>query len=75
MKAEDKAKEIYNKYYVLIFDIDSDLSEEILISILAKECALIAVYELIKQEISLLGLSEYYIPIWWNMVITEIEKL
>jgi len=48
---------------------------ELLKDKIAKQCALIAVDELIKQEISLLGLGENYIPTWYNWVKHEIELL
>jgi len=46
--AKEKAVQLFNKYYVSILEIDHDLSEEIIISILAKKHALIAVDEILK---------------------------
>lgn len=40
---QQKAKELLNYYYILIQDIGGELGQEILVSILAKECALFAV--------------------------------
>jgi hypothetical protein len=47
MIAKEKAVQLFNKYYVSILEVNNDLSEEILISILAKQCAIIAVDEII----------------------------
>jgi len=71
MKAKEKARELVSVMILHSNCQDGAWMDEDL----AKQCALIAVDELIKQEISLLGLSEKYIPTWWNMVKKEIEKL
>jgi hypothetical protein len=44
---EEKAKELFNQYHNLIQDIGGELGQEILVSILAKNCALIAVDEIL----------------------------
>lgn len=38
-----EAKDIYNRFYMILFDSDSDKSEEINVSTLAKACAYEAV--------------------------------
>jgi hypothetical protein len=48
MTAKEKAVQLFNKYYVSILEVNNDLSEEIIISILAKKHALIAVDEMLK---------------------------
>ena len=48
MNPKEKATQLFNKYYVYILEINHDLSEEIIISILAKKHALIAVDEIIE---------------------------
>ena len=48
MTSKEKAVQLFNKYYVSILEINNDLSEEIIISILAKKQALIAVDEIIS---------------------------
>jgi hypothetical protein len=44
---KEKAKELFNQYHNLIQEIGGDLGHEILVSILAKNCALIAVDEIL----------------------------
>lgn len=70
MNPKEKATQLFNKYYVSILGIDNDLSEEVIISILAKKQALIAVDEIL----SLLFLSQAEIN-YWMQVKNEIEKL
>ena len=45
---KEKAKELFDQYHNLIQDIGGDLGHEILVSILAKSCALIAVDEILN---------------------------
>jgi hypothetical protein len=44
---KEKAKLIFNQYHNLIQEIGGDMGHEILVSILAKNCALIAVDEIL----------------------------
>jgi hypothetical protein len=44
---KEKAKELFGYYHKLIQDIGGELGQEILVSILAKNCALIAVDEIL----------------------------
>jgi hypothetical protein len=48
MNPKEKAVQLFNKYYVLILEINHDLSEEMIISLLVKKQALIAVDEIIE---------------------------
>ncbi|NBW22354.1 MAG: hypothetical protein EBR82_81830 [Caulobacteraceae bacterium] len=64
---QQKAKELLNYYYILIQDIGGELGQEILVLILAKECALFAVDEIIKATTPLT--STYF----WQEVKKEIE--
>ena len=50
MTSKEKSVQLFNKYYVSILEINNDLSEEIIISILAKKQALIAVTEIINSN-------------------------
>jgi hypothetical protein len=75
MSAKDKAMELVDTYRIMLMNSDTECGEEILCTVIAKKAALIAVNELIKQEISLLGLGENYIPTWYNWVKQEIELL
>ena len=71
MNPKDKATQLFNKYYVSILEINHDLSEEIIISILAKKQALIAVDEILKVAFySTVEIYNFYLEIR-----IEIEKL
>jgi hypothetical protein len=71
MTAQEKAKELFDNYYIIC----QEYTEEIQCSIQAKQCALIAVDELLKEcwdhrEIDLQAGYDY-----WQEVKKEIEKL
>lgn len=71
---KDKAKELFIHYHNLIQDIGGELGQEILVSILAKQCALFAAREVLKQKwnIEVPGsYDEYY---YWEEVEHEIES-
>jgi hypothetical protein len=51
MTAKDKAQEIFNSFYVILFDSESDKGEEVLVSMLAKKCAIEAVNQIIQSEV------------------------
>jgi hypothetical protein len=72
---KEKADELFNHYYNLIQSIGGELGQEILVSILAKQCALFAVREVLKEKwnIDVPGSQdEYY---FWEEVEHEIENL
>ena len=73
MIPKEKAKEIFNKHYMAILNIDSDYSEECLISILSKNHALISIEEIINNNThnDPLNTDIYY----WLEVKQEIENL
>ena len=48
MRPKEKADEIFTNYHNLIQEIGGELGQEILVSILAKQCALIAVDEILN---------------------------
>jgi hypothetical protein len=62
---EEKAKELFNQYHNLIQEIGGDMGHEILVSILAKHCALIAVDEIleIKSVDKDFSLSHYWLDV------------
>ena len=66
---KEKAKELFNQYHNLIQEIGGDMGHEIVVSILAKHCALIAVDEIIKATTPLT--STYF----WKEVEREINNL
>jgi hypothetical protein len=71
---KQKAIELFNYYYILIQDIGGELGQEILVSILAKHCALFAAREVLKEKwnIEVEGsYDEYY---YWEEVEHEIEN-
>lgn len=69
---KEKAKELFNYYYNLIQDIGGELGQEILVSILAKQCALFAARQMLKENIGIpLHYDTYY---YWEEVVHEIEN-
>ncbi len=78
---KEKAKELFGYYHKLIQDIGGDLGHEILVSILAKNCALIAVDEIIDSHYKiknfLFNEIGYLItnPEYWQEVKEEINNL
>ena len=68
-KPEEKAKELFKHYHNLIQDIGGELGQEILVSILAKQCVLFAVKEFLQNDLN----SEVYY--YWEEVEHEIENL
>ena len=66
---KEKAKELFDHYHNLIQEIGGDLGHEILVSILAKNCALIAVKQILDNDLN----SEVYF--YWEEVEEEINNL
>jgi hypothetical protein len=66
---KEKAKELFDQYHNLIQEIGGELGQEILVSILAKHCALIAVKEIIQNDLN----SEVYY--YWEEVEDELNNL
>jgi len=62
---KEKAKELFDQYHNLIQEIGGDMGHEILVSILAKNCALIAVDEIleIKSVDKDFSLSHYWVDV------------
>jgi len=77
MNREDKAKSIYNDYYLMILENGKGLSQEITISILAKKSALIAVNEILNcnPHTNQFNTDVYSTYDYWFKVKLEIEKL
>jgi hypothetical protein len=75
MTPKEKAEELFNHYHNLIQSIGGELGQEILVSILAKQSALFAAREVLKQKWNIEVPSsedEYY---WWEEVEHEIESI
>ena len=71
---KEKAKELFTHYHNLIQDIGGELGQEILVSILARHCALFAAREVLKEKwnIEIPGShDEYY---YWEEVEHELES-
>ena len=71
---KEKAKELFTHYHNLIQDIGGELGQEILVSILARHCALFAAREVLKEKwnIEVPGsYDEYY---YWEEVEQELEN-
>jgi hypothetical protein len=66
---EEKAKELFNQYHNLIQEIGGDLGHEILVSILAKQSCLIAVKQILDNDLN----NEVYY--YWEEVEEEINNL
>jgi hypothetical protein len=47
MSAKDKAKELVDTYRIMLMNSDTECGEEILCTVIAKQCALIAVDEML----------------------------
>jgi hypothetical protein len=68
---KEKAKEIFNHYYILIQEIGGELGQEILVSILAKHCALFAAREVLQDKWNTEDYDQYH---YWEEVEHEIEN-
>ena len=71
---KQKAKELFTHYHNFIQDIGGELGQEILVSILARHCALFAAREVLKEKwnIEVPGsYDEYY---YWEEVEHELEN-
>jgi hypothetical protein len=66
---KEKAKELFDQYHNLIQEIGGDMGHEILVSILAKHCSLIAVKQILDNDLN----SEVYF--YWEEVEEEINNL
>jgi hypothetical protein len=66
---KEKAKELFDQYHNLIQEIGGDLGHEILVSILAKESCLIAVKQILDNDLN----NEVYY--YWEEVEQEINNL
>jgi hypothetical protein len=66
---KEKAKELFDQYYMLILNTGGELSNEIIISILAKQSCLIAVKQILDNDLN----SEVYF--YWEEVEEEINNL
>jgi hypothetical protein len=69
MKPKDKAIELVDSYRIILMNEDTECGQEILCTVIAKQCALIAVD-------NVLWMASHYATIdYWNEVKQEINKL
>ena len=71
---KEKAKELFTHYHNLIQDIGGELGQEILVSILAKHCALFATREVMKVKWYFETENSYDDYYFWEEVEHEIES-
>ena len=69
MTPKEKADELFTHYHNLIQSIGGELGQEILVSILAKQCALFTAREVLDNDLN----SEVYY--YWEEVEHEIESI
>jgi hypothetical protein len=69
---KEKADELFNHYYNLIQSIGGELGQEILVSILAKQCALFAAREVLQDKWNTEDYEQYH---YWEEVEHEIENI
>ena len=74
MTPKEKAKELFNHYHNLIQDIGGELGQEILVSILARHCALFAAREVLKEKWNIEILGSYDEYFYWEEVEHELES-
>ena len=68
---KEKAKELFDHYYIIIQSIGGELGQEILVSILAKHCALFAAREVLQDKWNSDDYDQYS---YWEEVEYEIEN-
>ena len=75
MTPKDKAKELVDTYRIMLMNSDTECGEEILCTVIAKYCALIAVDEILKQcwDYRYIDLQASYD--YWQEVKQQIELL
>ena len=74
MTPKEKSEKLVNKYRILFMQSDTYLGEEILCTTFAKQCALIAVDEVLEENMERDGMRIINNQYWLN-VKQEIEKL
>ena len=75
MSAKDKAKELVDTYRIMLMNSDTEYGEEILCTVIAKQCALIAMDEMLDFR-NALYINEGSLAHQWLLdVKQEIELL
>jgi hypothetical protein len=73
MKPKDKAISLVDSYRIILMNKDTECGEEILCTVIAKYCALIAVDEVIQAMDNVMLPNPF--KQYWNKVKQEIELL
>ena len=73
MKPKDKAIELVDTYRIMLMNSDTECGEEILCTVIAKYCALIAVDEVIQAMDNVMLPNPF--KQYWNKVKQKIQAL
>jgi len=73
MKPKDKAIELVDSYRIILMNEDTECGEEILCTLIAKQCALIAVDEIIQAMDNVMLPNPF--KQYWNKVKQKIQEL
>jgi hypothetical protein len=74
MTIKEKAEELVNSYRIILMNEDTECGNEILCTSIAKQCALIAVEQILTRMIGSRAYS-FNEKLFWNEVKKEIELL
>ena len=74
MTPKNKAEELINSYRIILMNEDTECGNEILCTSIAKQCALIAVDEILRSHHNLYGVNNKQVK-FYSEVQQEIEKL
>jgi hypothetical protein len=76
MTPKEKATSLVDEFRLILMKSNTDAGEEILCTLLAKECALVAVDEILNWHLEFLFISKESVGHqYWLDVKQEIEKL
>jgi hypothetical protein len=75
MTLKNKAEALVNSYRIILMNEDTECGNEILCTSIAKQCALIAVDELIEIACDYSDYDETVTKEYWEKVKKEIENL
>ena len=76
MTPKEKATSLVDEFRLILIKSNTDAGEEILCTLLAKECALVAVDEILNWHLEFLFISKESVGHqYWLDVKQEIEKL
>jgi len=69
---KEKAKELFDHYYIIIQNVGGELGNEILVSILAEQCALFFAMQMQQEK---WDEKKYKSHIYWEEVEVEIVNI